>query len=88
MTLNEAVEEENLLIDTTDEFVTPAESFGSSWSGSSSDISSEDEPAERPVNPAPRSRRLRRGRNYLTYDRMGEPKISRYTMMAIEQRPR
>ena len=35
-----------------------------------------------------RSRRLRRGRNYLTYDRIGEPRITRYTLMAAENRPR
>ena len=32
-----------------------------------------------------RSRRLRRGRNYLTYDRMGDPRVSRYTLMAVKK---
>ena len=34
-----------------------------------------------------RSRRLRRGREFLNYDRMGSPRVTRYTLMALQNQP-
>ena len=33
-----------------------------------------------------RSRGLRRGRSYLTYDRLGENRVARFTLMAVEHK--
>ena len=70
----------------TDSFVTPAQSPSNmSPVDTSDDEASHNE--NQVVQTARRSKRLRRGRNYLTYPKLGEPKISRYTMMAIEHGP-
>ena len=68
---------------TSTEFYTPTESPANL----SSDSSSEEEGEAPRVFSARRSHRLRRGRNYLTYEKMGEPKISRYTMLNVEHKP-
>ena len=84
--LQNEVNEGSGAVSTSDvsEYVTPVESPVNLSSDSSSDEASE---GARPVCSARRSRRMRRGRNFLTYDQLGEPKISRYTMMATEHRP-
>ena len=82
------VEEEPAVVSNSDvstsDFVTPAESPAHFSSESSSE---EAQGEARSTYSARRAQRLRRGRNFLTYDRLGEPKISRYTMMATEHRP-
>jgi hypothetical protein len=44
----------------------------------------EEEEESRPANPF-RARRQRKARNFFTYDRMGEPRVQRYTLMSIEE---
>ena len=67
----------------SEEFFTPAESPANLSSASSAEEA--DDP--RPAVPCRRAQRQRRARNYLTYPKLGEPRISRYTMMAVESKP-
>ena len=73
-------------LSTADSFVTPAQSPSNMSPVDTSDDEASDN-ENQVVQTARRSKRLRRGRNYLTYPKLGEPKISRYTMMAIEHGP-
>ena len=87
---------------TSTEFFTPAESPANlSADGNSgeeaeapnaaanlsSDSNSEEEAEAPSAFSARRLKRLRRGREYLTYEKMGEPKITRYTMLGIQHKP-
>ena len=44
----------------------------------------EEESPPAPANPF-RSRRQRRARDFFTYDRLGEPRVQRYTLMCVQE---